>query len=109
MNLKTHIGRLRIAALIEGFTCVALYLIAMPLKYGFGIESAVKVPGMIHGIFFVAYLILLLPVHKQQSWNFSRLFICSIASIVPFMTFWADNKYFRNVHKYSTEEDILDA
>lgn len=109
MNLKTNIGRLRISALIEGFTCVALYLIAMPLKYGFGIESAVKIPGMIHGIFFVAYLILLLPVHKQQGWKLSRLFICSIASIIPFMTFWVDNKYFRSAQKHSTAENILDA
>ena len=94
MNIKTHIGRLRIAALIEGVTCIALYLIAMPLKYGAGIESAVRIPGMSHGIFFIAYLLLLLPVFKQQKWSFSNLFICGIASIVPFMTFWADYKYF---------------
>lgn len=66
MNLKSHLGRLRIAALIEGITCIALYLVAMPLKYVAGIETAVKVPGMVHGIFFIAYLVLLLPVYKQQ-------------------------------------------
>jgi len=95
MNLKTNIGRLRIAALIEGITCIALYLIAMPLKYVAGIETAVKVPGMVHGIFFVAYLLALLPVYKSQRWNFGKLFICVIASVVPFMTFWADYKYFK--------------
>lgn len=95
MNLKSHLGRLRIAALIEGITCIALYLVAMPLKYVAGIETAVKVPGMVHGIFFIAYLVLLLPVYKQQQWNFGKLVICGIASIVPFMTFWADQKYFK--------------
>ena len=98
MNIKTHIGRLRIAALIEGVTCIALYLVAMPLKYGAGIESAVRVPGMNHGVIFIAYLLLLLPVFKQQKWSFSNLFICGIASIVPFMTFWADYKYFRKAN-----------
>ena len=43
MNLVTHIGRLRIAALIEGITCIALYLIAMPLKYILGIDEAVRI------------------------------------------------------------------
>ena len=97
MNLVTHIGRLRIAALIEGITCIALYLIAMPIKYIIGIDEAVRIPGMIHGIFFIAYLILLLPVHKQEKWSFSNLIIFGIASIVPFMTFWADYKHFRAI------------
>tara|TARA_Y100000746_G_C15083976_1_gene277288 strand:+ start:210 stop:536 length:327 start_codon:yes stop_codon:yes gene_type:complete len=106
MNLKTHIGRLRIAALIEGITCIALYLVAMPIKYIVGIDKAVSVPGMIHGVFFIAYLLLLLPVYKQQKWSFSNLFICGIASVVPFMTFWADYKYFRVSHSQKNEDPL---
>ncbi len=108
MELKTHLGRLRISALIEGITCIALYLVAMPLKYLAGIESAVRIPGMIHGIFFIAYLLALLPVYKEQKWSFGKLIICGIASVVPFMTFWADFKYFKNNPKHS-KEDVLDA
>lgn len=109
MNFKTHIGRLRIAALIEGITCVALYLIAMPIKYIGGIETAVRIPGMVHGLFFIAYLLLLLPVYKQQKWAFKTLFIGGIASIVPFMTFWFDVKYLKNTSTPEVEdEDILD-
>lgn len=107
MNIKTHIGRLRIAALIEGVTCIALYLVAMPLKYGAGIESAVRIPGMIHGVFFIAYLLLLLPVFKQQKWPFSTLLICGLASIVPFMTFWADYNYFRKVNPKESVSELL--
>lgn len=109
MNFKTHIGRLRIAALIEGITCVALYLIAMPIKYIAGIETAVRIPGMVHGLFFISYLILLLPVYKQQKWPFKTLFIGGIASIVPFMTFWFDVKYLKNTTTPEVgNEDILD-
>jgi len=108
MNIKTHIGRLRIAALIEGITCIALYLVAMPLKYGAGIESAVRIPGMIHGVFFIAYLILLLPVFKQQKWSFLTLLLCGIASIVPFMTFWADHIYFKKVIQKERINDFLE-
>jgi len=95
MNLYTHLGRLRIAALIEGITCILLYLIAMPLKYLAGIETAVKIPGMVHGIFFIAYLLALLPVYKLQNWSLKTLFITGIASVVPFMTFWIDVKYLK--------------
>ena len=101
MNLTTHIGRLRIAALIEGITCITLYLIAMPIKYFAGIDEAVRIPGMVHGIFFIAYLVLLLPVHKQQKWSFSNLFIFGIASVVPFMTFWADREHFKKLSTQS--------
>tara|TARA_B100000401_G_scaffold320449_1_gene221787 strand:- start:556 stop:861 length:306 start_codon:yes stop_codon:yes gene_type:complete len=101
MNLTTHIGRLRIAALVEGITCIALYLIAMPIKYIGGIDEAVRIPGMVHGIFFIAYLVLLLPVHKQQKWSFSNLFIFGIASVVPFMTFWADREHFKKLSTQS--------
>lgn len=96
MILTNNIGRLRIAALIEGVTCIALYGVAMPFKYIGGIDEAVRIPGIIHGVFFIAYLILLLPVYKKQKWAFKKLFICGIASVVPFMTFWVDYKYFKS-------------
>ena len=67
----------------------------MPLKYLAGIETAVKIPGMVHGIFFIAYLLALLPVYKLQNWSLKTLFIAGIASVVPFMTFWIDVKYLK--------------
>ena len=106
MNLSTHLGRLRIAALIEGITCILLYLIAMPLKYMAGIETAVKIPGMVHGIFFIAYLLALLPVYRLKKWSLQTLFIAGIASVVPFMTFWIDVKYLKET--ILNNEDILD-
>jgi integral membrane protein len=106
MNFSTHLGRLRIAALIEGITCIILYLIAMPLKYMAGIETAVKIPGMVHGIFFIAYLLALLPVYRLQKWSFKTLFIAGIASVVPFMTFWIDVKYLKE--PTLNNDDILD-
>lgn len=108
MELNTHLGRLRVMALSEGLTCILLYLIAMPLKYILGIESAVKIPGMIHGVFFVLYLLALLPVYFEQKWNFGKLFVCGVASIVPFMTFWADKKYFQNTPTENKNSEVLD-
>lgn len=95
MELKTSIGRLRLLALLEGISCIILFGIAMPMKYVGGIETAVKVPGMVHGVLFVLYCLALLPVYKERNWKFSTLFICGIASIFPCATFWADWKYFR--------------
>lgn len=99
MNFNTQIGRLRIAALIEGITCILLYLVAMPIKYIFDIDSAVRIPGMIHGVFFILYLLALIPVYLKEKWEFKTLFLCMLASVVPFMTFWADHEYFKNINE----------
>lgn len=62
----------------------------MPLKYKFGMEGAVKYTGWVHGILFVAYVILLLKVWKQYNWSFKKAAFAFIASLLPFGTFVLD-------------------
>ncbi len=51
-----HSPLLRYSALAEGVTLLLLMLIAMPLKYGFGIDIMVKWLGWVHGVAFIAYV-----------------------------------------------------
>ena len=44
------------AAVSEAITLLALFCIAMPLKYWSGIPSAVSVMGPIHGLAFMVFL-----------------------------------------------------
>jgi integral membrane protein len=46
MSLKA----LRLIALLEGTTLILLVLVAMPLKYQFGLPIAVSIMGPIHGM-----------------------------------------------------------
>ncbi|ABD54933.1 DUF3817 domain-containing protein [Jannaschia sp. CCS1] len=47
---------LRRAAVFEGWTLIVLFGVAMPLKYGAGVEQATSVMGPIHGLAFMVFL-----------------------------------------------------
>ena len=84
----TTVGRFRIVAFWEGISFLLLLFVAMPLKYGFGVDLAVRVVGMAHGLLFIAYVVTL-----GQAW--SRLgtrlgCIAFVASFIPAGTFWLD-------------------
>jgi integral membrane protein len=76
----------------EGISFLVLLLIAMPLKYLAGFPLAVMIAGSIHGILFIAFIILAWEVrgdlHKNFSW-FARAFL---ASLLPFGTFVLDKR-----------------
>lgn len=82
-------------AIAEGISFLILLGIAMPLKYFAGIPIAVTIVGSIHGILFIAFMILAWevkdePVVVQWKKKFAWLVICFIAAILPFGTFILD-------------------
>ena len=93
--LKSSLGRLRIIALLEGISLLILLGIAMPLKYLAGIPEVVRVVGMAHGVLFILYAVLLIQVAVEKSWSFKKTILSLIASVIPFGTFYADAKWFR--------------
>lgn len=93
--IKTALGRLRIVAFLEGISFLVLLCIAMPLKYMADTPGPVRMVGMAHGVLFIAYVLLLLQVALELRWKFSRAVLAFIASLVPFGTFYADKKLFR--------------
>lgn len=80
----------RKVALAEGISFLLLLLIAMPLKYYFGIPMAVKVVGWAHGILFMAYIVLALSVIKTMKWNWFDTLVALAVSLIPVGTFWLD-------------------
>ena len=94
--IKSALGRLRIVAFLEGISYLVLLGIAMPLKYIAGIKLAVSIVGMAHGVLFVLFVILLIQVATERSWTFKKSLLAFISSIVPFGTFYADAKWFRD-------------
>ncbi|MCF0051430.1 DUF3817 domain-containing protein [Dyadobacter chenwenxiniae] len=93
--IKSALGRLRIVAFLEGISYLVLLGIAMPLKYIAGLPQAVRVVGMVHGVLFVLFVILLIQVATERSWSFKKSLLSFISSLVPFGTFYADAKWFR--------------
>ncbi len=94
--MKNSLSVLRLLALLEGISFLVLLGIAMPLKYYMNKPDAVKIVGMAHGVLFVLYTINLLLVHLKLKWNLGRTTGAFIASFIPFGTFYADKKWFRD-------------
>ncbi len=51
--------------------------------------------GMAHGLLFVAYCILLIFVAQQYKWSSKTVALAFLASLLPFGTFIADKRIFR--------------
>ena len=86
---------LRLVGLLEGVSLLVLFGVAMPLKYMLGEPLAVEIVGMAHGVLFLAYVFLVIYVGILKKWKFVVIGLATLASIVPFGTFYADRKWFK--------------
>ena len=94
---KTHLVRLRIIALLEGWSLLLLLFIAMPVKYIMGIPEATQAIGLIHGVLFVLFVFATLIISVLQKWNLGTVFVVMASSFVPFGTFYIDRKVLRKL------------
>ena len=85
----------KLIALLEGTSLLLLLGFAMPMKYFFQEPIFVKIIGMAHGLLFIAYLILAVMQKIASNWSLKTLAIVSIASVIPFGTFYVDKKYLK--------------
>ena len=86
---------IKLIALLEGTSLLLLLGFAMPMKYFFQEPIFVKTIGMAHGLLFIAYLILAVMQKIASNWSLKTLAIVSIASVLPFGTFYVDKKYLK--------------
>lgn len=82
--LRTKFSQFRTISIVEGLSYLLLIFIAMPLKYLFDEPMAVKIFGMIHGIFFILFCIALYNATKRYKWNFLFSVKLFIYSLLPF-------------------------
>ena len=94
--LKTNLGLLRIIGLLEGVSYLLLLGVAMPLKYGADYSDPIYPTGLAHGLLFSLYIFFVFLVAYQLKWKFNTFALALIASLLPFGTFVADKRIFRN-------------
>ena len=80
----------RAVALVEGVTTIALFLIAMPLKYWAGIPALVPPVGMTHGIAWLAYVAAMLVCLPGKGFTAGEWIRTFVAALFPFGTFIND-------------------
>ena len=88
--LSTPLGRLRLLGLVEGVSCLVLFLVAMPLKYAAGIPDLIYPVGMAHGVLFMLYVAAAVVVATRRKWPLSRSVTAFVAAVVPAGTFVFD-------------------
>lgn len=89
----TGIGRLRLTGFLEGLSFLILLGIAVPTKYVYNNPLPVKIIGQIHGILFIAYILLAGLAAFDRKWSFGKItWKILIASVIPFGTFYTDHK-----------------
>lgn len=99
----TTTGRLRLLALLEGFSLLILVFIAVPLKYIFHDPDWVRYIGPVHGVLFLLFIFNTLRVGVEENWKFKETtWKVLIACIIPFGTFYVDYKILR---KLQNEQD----
>ena len=79
-------SKFRTVALLEAISYLAL-LVAAFVKRVIEGPDVVPVLGPIHGILFLAYLLLTLMIRDEQGWTLGQTLIVLIASAVPFGAF----------------------
>lgn len=80
----------RWVALIEGLTTIALFLIAMPLKYWGDNPLLVPPVGMAHGLAWLGYLLAMLLCLPGKGFSAVELVRTFVAALFPFGTFLND-------------------
>jgi integral membrane protein len=91
--MKNSVRLLRFVGITEGISFLVLLLIAMPLKYYFGLPQMVKVVGWMHGVLFVTYIGAVLLAIKAMKWNLFSVGVALAASLIPVGTFLLDKSW----------------
>lgn len=90
---------MRLVGILEGISLLVLLLVALPLKYGFGIPEVSKVMGTVHGALFLLFVFNTLSVGVEYQWKFRETtWKVLLACIVPFGTFYIDRKVLRKMN-----------
>lgn len=85
----------RIVGFLEGISYLLLMSLGLYFKYVLNDPSYVKLLGMPHGLLFMLYLILAYLIKEEMQWKLKDLAIVFLGAIIPFGTFYVDQKYLK--------------
>ena|SRR5688572_30828604 len=93
MNSTKTYSWFRKIAFAEGVSFLVLLFIAMPLKYFAGLPVATTIVGGLHGLLFIAFMVMTGEAKKEYKKDWGWVFKSFIASILPFGTFVMDKQW----------------
>jgi integral membrane protein len=76
-----------VVAWLEGVSLLVLLGVAMPLKYLAGMALATRVVGLLHGLAFLAYAVVLIDALATRQWPGRTVALGLLAGFLPVGTF----------------------
>ncbi|MBA2240364.1 MAG: DUF3817 domain-containing protein [Solirubrobacterales bacterium] len=86
MNVRSF----RVVALVEATTFLLLLLLGTAVDQLFGERLGVTVLGPIHGLLFVAYLVIALGIRDDEGWTAKQTVWILIGAVIPFGGYLVD-------------------
>lgn len=83
---------LRIVSLAEGVSFLVLLYFAIYHKRILGDTEAIRVPGMVHGVLFVAFCMVLVMVWTDRKWSFGKVLFAFVCSLIPLAPFYLERR-----------------
>lgn len=87
---ETLLRVFRLVAIVEGITTLALFVAAMPIKYGMNNSLRAQIIGSIHGNILLACIALMIAPVRDRGWSATHWGRTAVTSFMPFGTFLSD-------------------
>lgn len=89
--LKYPLGLLRLFSILDGLSFVILLYFAIYEKRILGDETAVRIPGMVHGVIFTGFLVFLYLTMEKRQWPIKRAGLVFLCALIPFAPFFLES------------------
>lgn len=85
----------KLIAYLEGISYLCLFFNMFIIKQmNFDLYKKILFPlGMAHGLLFILYIVIAVFFFIEFKWSYKKLFYILVASILPFGTFYSENKW----------------
>lgn len=73
---------------MEGYSFLLLLFVAMPLKYIWEMPEWVRIVGMVHGVLFIIFGVMIYLMVNEKNFNGKKAALAFLLSLLPFGTFF---------------------
>jgi integral membrane protein len=82
----------RVAAIVTGIGLLILVFVAIPLRYLGDEPSVSQTYSPIHGVIFMAYVVIVIWVSTRRHWAPTKALLIIVAGAVPFASFLVERR-----------------
>jgi len=84
-----------IVGFLEGISYLVLFFNMLVIKnVNIELYKNLLFPiGMAHGLLFIAYIVMAIMLKVELNWSFKKFILISIASLIPFGTFYSEKNW----------------